>query len=347
MKLLNLYRQLLMTSMLVLLCTGCNKVEEDKAEVKITGGGTLATITTTKIDHANKPVTFLVAEIRREITNASQLNKEVIVQVKDNSAAVMAADPTFTVLPEALYMVSTETPKSGGYYTVSLKPGEYAKSIRITIPNPTLLNPLLKYVLGFTIESAGVYGEISDQNSIVARITTNNRWDGVYLNIGNPAAPGHGFRDVTTSAPLWYGDQEYSLVTIGPTKCAVVNNILSQPGYMINNAGVSTFFGGYGLVLEFDSITNNIVSIHNAHADFSLFWLMPPNWDPQVSCATGAPVYATCNTRRAVLDATGVNAMQPNNDIIIKHLMLQPSVVPVSPNIRCYFDETWKYLHPR
>ncbi|MBP6287929.1 MAG: hypothetical protein KA409_13490 [Ferruginibacter sp.] len=347
MKLLNLSRQFMIAGMLVLLCYGCKKMEDDKARIKITGGGTPATIITIKTDRSINPATIVVAEIRREITNSSQLNKEITVQVKDNSAGVTIADPTFAVLPDSLYVVNAETPKSGGYYTVTLKPGEYAKSIRITIPNPTLLNPLFKYALGFTIESAGVNAEVSDQSSIVARITTNNRWDGVYLNIGNPAVPDHGFRDITSSAFTWYGDQEYSLVTIDATKCGVVNNQLGQPGYILNNAGLPTFFGSYGLVVEFDSITNSIVNIYNAQADLSLFWLMPANWDPIASCIIGPPIYASCNTRRAVLDPSGVNAVLPNKDIIIKHFMLQPSVVPVSPNIRCYFDETWKYLRPR
>lgn len=167
-----------------------------------------------------------------------------MVRVKDNSTAVTAADPTFTVLPETLYTVSTETPKSGGYYTVSLKPGEYAKSIRIIIPNPSLLNPLLKYALGFTIESAGANGEVSDQRSIVARITTNNRWDGVYLNIGNPGLPDHGFRDVTSSTFNWLQNQQYSLVTINSTKCLVVNDDLNNgfPGYLFNEFKSSIFW---------------------------------------------------------------------------------------------------------
>lgn len=341
-----LFRLFMAAVILACLCVGCKK-EEDKTIVKIAGGGTPATVTTIKISHTANPVTIVLADIRREITNSSQLNQEITVRVKANSAAVTSADPSFTVLPAALYTVNAETPEAGGYYTVTLKPGEAAKTIRITIPNPSLMNPLLKYALGFTIESAGANSEISNESSIVTRITTNNRWDGVYLNIGNPGSPDHGFRDITTATSTWYGDQEYALVTIDATKCGVVNNLLGQPGYILNNGGMSTFFGGYGLVLEFDSISNRIVSVYNAQADLSLFWLMPANWDPNPPCVIGAPIYASCNTRRAVLDPTGVNTVQPNQDIIIKHFMLQPSVVPAAPNIRCYFDETWKYIRPR
>lgn len=360
MKQLNIYRQFMVAAMLALLCYGCKKMEEDKARVKITGGGTPARIITIKTDHTNTPATIIVAEIQREITNSSQLNKEITVQVKDNIAAVTAADPAFTVLPEALYTVSTETPKSGGYYTVSLKPGEYTKSIRITISNPASLNPRLKYALGFSIESAGVNGEVSAQSSLVARITTNNKWDGVYLNIGNAAAPGNGFKDVSNPAFVWYGIQKYSLVTIGPTSCVVINDdynfIMGDnylwPGYLFRDGvGINYYATSYGLIVNFDSVTNKITEVHNCYADvpFMLSWTWPGNfdWGFNVFCISGSPIYATCNTRRAVLDPTGINAMQPNQDIVIKHFMLQPSVVPVSPNIRCYFDETWKYLRPR
>ena len=334
--------------MLALVCYGCKKMEEDKALVKLTGGGTPATIITIRTVYSNNPATIVVAEVRREVTNSSQLNKEITVQVKDNSTAVTAADPTFTVLPETLYTVSTETPKSGDYYTIRLKPGEYAKSIRIIIPNPSLLNPLLKYALGFTIESAGTNGEVSDQSSLVARITTNNKWDGVYLNIGNPAAPDHGFRDVTSPTFYWLQDQQYSLVTINATQCLVVNDNLNTgfPGYLFNNNSTPVYFGSYGLIISFDSTTNTITSLHNFYGDPNIFWWWNSTLD-WAQCASGAPLYASCNTRRAVLDPTGVNAMQLNQDIIIKHFMLQPSVIPVSPNIRCYFDETWKYLRPR
>ena len=356
---INAHRQFITVAVLVLLCCGCKKEDESKALVGITGGGSPATVALIRVSHTTSPVTIVVAEIRRDVSNPSQLDKEITVQVKDNSVAVTAADPTFIVLPDTLYSVNTETPKAGGYYTVSFKPGEYKKAIRITIPNPSKLNALFKYALGFKVESAGVYGEVSSQSALVARITTINRWDGVYLNIGNPAAPDHGFRDVTSSAITWLSDQQYSLVTIGPTTCAVVNDDLSAllggiymyPGYLISNNIISpaSYGNSYGLVISFDSVTNAISEIHNCYGDLGFInsWIWPANTDWNYLCIGGPPLYSTCNTRRAVLDPTGVNAMQPNKDIVIKHFMLQPSVVPAAPNIRCYFDETWKYLRAR
>jgi hypothetical protein len=37
--------------------------------------------------------------------------------------------------------------------------------------------------------------------------------------------------------------------------------------------------------------------------------------------------------------------VQSNKDIVVKHWMLQPSVVPSGP--RSMFNERWKYLGPR
>lgn len=345
-----------------IICFGCKKIgDTGKSVVKIAGGGTPATVNTIRISHTANSVTIAIAEIRRETANASQLNQELTVRVKDNSVAVTTADPSFTVFPDSLYTVSTETPKTGGFYTVILKPGEFSKSIRIIIPNPTLLSPLKKYALGFTIESAEPNVDVSDQNSVVARITTNNQWDGVYLNIGNTAAPGNGFRDIIDPTLSWYGNQQYSLITLSDTSCIVVNDDLSivsggiylWPGYMIRNngIGITSSYGSYGIIVCFDTLTNKISSIHNSYADTSFMrsWAWPGNFDWALGayCITGAPVYATCNTRRAILDPSGINAKLPNKDIVIKHFMLQPNVVPATPNIRCYFDETWQYLRPR
>ena len=63
------------------------------------------------------------------------------------------------------------------------------------------------------------------------------------------------------------------------------------------------------------------------------------------AAGSGAPLYASSNARRAVLDPSGVNAVQSNKDILIKHWMVQPTVVPSGP--RSLFNERWKYLGPR
>ena len=363
MKYLNFLKQFSVLVVLPLLFFACDKendqnsiADNGRTLVKIIGGGTPANIVKTKIDFDSKPVSIQLADIRRDVAVASELNKVMTVMVKDDNA-IVAANPAYTILPAALYSVGVETPKSGGYYTVTLNYGEFYKAISITIPNPKLLNPVLKYALGLTIATADAGGKISVQHSIIVEIVTINQWDGVYMNIGNPAAPNRGFTDVTNAAFTWGGNQQYSLVTIGPAACVVINDNYSNggpgqmfPTYMFNNINAPNIYGSYGLVISFDSTTNGISEIHNSYGDieFMSLWIWPAlyDWPWSIPCMTGPPLYGSCNTRRAVLDPSGVNAVQPNRDIFIKHFMLQPSVLP-APSIRSYFDETWKYLRPR
>lgn len=360
MKFLNLLKQFSVLVVLPLLFFACDKendqnsiADNGQTLVKIIGGGTPANIVKIKIEFDSKPQSIQLADIRRDIASSSELNKVMTVMVKDDNA-IVAAYPAYTILPAALYSVGVETPKSGSYYTVTLNSGEFNKAISITIPNPKLLNPVLKYALGLTIATADAGGKISVQHSIIVEIVTINNWDGVYMNIGNPAAPDRGFTDVTNTAFTWGGNQQYSLVTIGPSTCVVINDTYSIgemfPAYLFKNNGASSSYGTYGLVISFDSATNSISEIHNSYGDidFMSLWIWPAlyDWFWSIPCMTGAPLYASCNTRRAVLNPSGVNAVQSNRDIFIKHFMLQSSVLP-APSIRSYFDETWKYLRPR
>lgn len=354
-------------AIVLLFVTACHKgtgndqpANWSQTSVKIVGGGNPAPVVKMKISPVNSPVTIVVADIRRDIVYPSDLNKTMTVKVKADTAIVHTASPAYKILPSTFYTISSATSASGGYYTVTLNPGEFAKAIAITIPNPKLLIGASKYAMGFTIESVDAGAKISSQHSIIAEILTLNRWDGVYLNIGNPALPNHGYKDIIDPSLTWFGNQQYSLITISDTSCIVINDELSAvqgggiylyPGFMMrNNFSDPVFYGSYGIIIGFDSVTNKVSSIHNSYADISFMslWTWPGNYDWMfsISCMTGPPVYAACNSRRAVLDPSGANAVQSNRDIVIKHFIVQPSVVP-PPSVRSYFDETWQYLRPR
>jgi len=311
--------------------------------VKIIGGGTPASISKKPVDFVPTPNQILAVELRRDLPNNSELNKTMIVTVKDDTAAVTAANPNYIQMPTAWYTIQygsdgVKTGGQGGTFTFTFKPGEFSKEIYITIPNATLLNPSSLYALGFTIMTADAGGIISSSKSVVVEIGAKNDWDGVYEMNGT-------FLDVTNPAFVYLGAQQYSLITVGATTCVVRNDDLNGgiPGYIFSNAGSGTYYGAYGLMISFNPATNAIASLWNYYGDPT----QPATGGGNPATGTGPPLYASSNTRRAVLDPSGVNAVQGNKDIKIKHWLVQPSVVPASPSIRTYFDETWTYLGPR
>lgn len=325
--------------------TACIKKEvtplkdEGSTFVKILGGNNPAAIISNPIDFVNYSQNIVVCDVRKDAANNASLMSSTTVTIKDDTAAVRAANPNYINLPTAWYSLKgdfTKTGGMGGVYNMTFKPGEFAKEISIEIPNAMLMNPSSLYALGFTITTVSADSKISFQKSVVIEIGAKNPWDGVYEMSGT-------FADVSNAAFVYDGEQQYSLITVGATKCVVRNDDLNGgiPGYIFSNAGAGTYYGAYGLVISFDPATNKISELYNYYGDPSL----PATGGGNPAAGTGAPLYASSNGRRAVLDPSGINAVQPNKNILIKHWMVQPSVVPSGP--RSLFDETWTYLHPR
>ena len=312
--------------------------------VKIINGGTPASIVKKPVDFVPTPSTVLAVELRRDIPNETELNKTMIVTIKDDTAAVRAANPAYIQMPTAWYTLQMDGVKTGGQggtITFTFKPGEFSKEVYVTIPNATLMNPSSLYGLGFTITTADAGSKISTQKSVVIEIGAKNNWDGVYSNVKT-----NTFLDVTNSAFTRLDeDQQYSLITAGATKCIVWNDDLNGggAGYIFLNGGSGTYYGGYGIVILFNPATNAISEIYNYYGDPTL----PASLGQSTAGGSGPPNYSASNTRRAVLDPSGINAVQGNKDIKIKHWLVQPSVVPAPPSIRTYFDETWQYVGSR
>lgn len=196
------------------------------------------------------------------------------------------------------------------------------------------MDPSRLYALGFTITGVTADSKISFEKSLVVEIGAKNPWDGVYKMSGT-------FLDVSNPAFVYYGDQQYSLITVSANKCVVRNDDLGGAGYIFSNAGSPTYYGAYGLVISFDAATNKVSDLYNYYGDPT----MPASAGQSTAAGSGAPLYSSSNGRRAVLDPSGVNAVQSNKDILIKHWMFHPSVVPSGP--RSFFNDRWKYLGPR
>jgi hypothetical protein len=274
--------------------------------------------------------------------------------IKDDVAAVTAAG--YPVFPAAWYTIQSEVPKvggSGGTWTFNFNAGDFAKQIYITIPNATLLDPSALYGLGFTIQSVSADGTISTQKSIIIEIGAKNDWDGIYAVTGPmtdlavPTLTQWNNNNATSpiSDPFVLangGGWEAHLITTGGNECVVMDNtIWGIVGHPILSAGAHSGYGGLGIVIRFDAATNTVSSVHNFYGDPTRGGATALG-NPQAG--SGPPNYAASNTRRIVLDPSGVNAVQGNRDILIKYLMFQPSVIA---GVRTYFDEKWAYVSSR
>jgi len=334
-----------------------NLADEGKTFVKILGGGTPAELKKNPIDFVPVPQQLLMADIRKDAANNAALNTKTTVIVKDDTAAVRAANPAYIHFPAAWYTIQAEAAKVGGMggtWTFTFQPGEFGKQIYITIPNATVLNPSALYGLGFTITSVSADGAIATSKSIVIEIGAKNAWDGIYAVTGPmtelTGQPWTQWNNNNASAPISDpfvsangGAWELHLITTGASECiALDNTIWGTIGHPMLNGGNHSGFGGYGLVVNFDPATNRVDRVHNFYGD-------PTRGGATAlgnpATGSGPPNYAASNSRRAVLDPSGTNAVQGSRDVLIKYWMLHPTVVPVGPRI--IFDETWKYIGPR
>ena len=343
--------------MAMLVLASCVKKEvtplkdEGKTFVKILGGGTPAELKKNPVDFIPTSQRILVADIRRDIPNSEALNSTTIVVVKDDTAAVRAANPSYLPLPAAWYTIESESPKvggSGGTWTFEFKPGEIGKQIYIVIPNATLLNPSALYGLGFTITTV-TNGVISTSKSVVIEIGAKNDWDGIYAVTGpmidlavptivqwNNPASGDPFVDSHG------GGWEAHLVTTAGNEVVVFDNtIWGLPAHPILNGGSNSGYSAAGMVVRFDAATNTVSSIHNWYGDPTRG---PANTLGNPATGSGPPNYVASNTRQLTLDPSGINAVQGNRDILVKYFMYQPSAIA---GVRTYFNEKWEYTGPR
>lgn len=342
MKYLNLTKIFATVAMSSLIFTACDKAkvstplgDNGQTLVKLMNGGTPAAISKSPVDFVATPTTVLAIDLRRDIPSETELNKTMIVTVKDDTAAVRAANPGYLRMPSSWYTITADAVKPtvvGGTYTFTFKPGEFAKQVYITIPNATLMDPSSLYAFGYTITTADANGKISTQKSVIVEIGAKNNYDGVY------AVTGPVVDDLNSDLVQWNnpafpdpfpaangGAWELHLITSGAAQCLMFDNTIwgdfFHPLKVVSSNGNSGY-GTYSLIVNFNPANNAISSVTNYYAP-------------------------AANTRQAALDPSGVNAVQGNKDILIKYFMLQPSLVPTPPNIRVRFDEKWKYIGPR
>lgn len=322
---LKFFQYITVAGLLSILFTSC--IKDDVRELKNEGDNFLKILESPENKLFFEPFTGLrkidLFSVRRDAATEGALNTTATVKLRMDPAMIDAYndenDADFEVLPDSLFTLGEGIQRSGNEYTMTFAPGDFAKEFNISL-NGSKWNLEHKYALGFQVVDSGGLNLKEGMKDIIVLISVKNKYDGRYEVTGtlvdfvNPALTGVG------AYPLIM-----DLVTTGPNT-VVVNDVeyLGFPGHIIETGSGKSYYGSFGLVLEFDPATDKIIRATNYY---------------------GQPAG---NTRSAQLDPSGVNAWDPNTgDIQVKYFMLQPSVVPAAPHIRVAFDEYFKYLGPR
>src|SRR5689334_4299169 len=259
--------------------------------------------------------TFDVIDIRRAPNNNAELNQALTVKLVKNSTLISdyntANGTSFVELPASSYKILSDI------NNITFAPGQDIVQVRIRL-DKSALDLSQQYALGFSISDGGGATICTSSKNGLYSSGVKNKLDGVYAVTGT-------FLDVTNANFTGSYPVEWELQTAGATNCVVVDNVyLGIPGHVFLNAGSLTYYGSFGLVVNFDPATDQITSVVNYY---------------------GQPAG---NTRSAVLDPSGLNKYDAATKTInIKYWMTQPSVVPTPPSIRTYFNETWTFEHAR
>lgn len=237
MKLRNLINMIPILGMVIVAASSCDKAKTydpiggaGSTFVKITGGGTPAEYEKKSIDFVPTP-SIIGVDVQRMVANSSELTKTMTVVIKIDTAMVTAynrsSGNSFVKIPNAWYTGTAKNPKAGGEdgtFTMTFKPGEFAKDLEILIPNATLLDPSTTYAIGLSIQSVDADGKISASKSKVIGIGAKNAYDGVYSIVSGLVtrytAPGVPAGDAL-SGPLGPANPDVFLVTTAAAKCDV------------------------------------------------------------------------------------------------------------------------------
>lgn len=266
------------------------------------------------------PISF-----RKDIPNAEKLATSTTITLTldaDGQSLIKKYNTIngtdYIAMPASLYTIAPAA--SDGKITLNYAPGDFEKSVVVTIPNAMKFDFSAKYLLALKVTYSGE-GNFSKtvSDTIYRQVLAINKLDGVYEITGKMV-------DLASAAITGNYPSIVHLVTTGEFQVAFeevdMMDGFGVPYRSILSGGNLSGYGSFGLIVNFDS-SNKITSVVNYF---------------------GQPA----NTRSAELDPTGVNEYDPGTQTIkIKYFMKQPSVVTTPPYIRTTFDETWTYTGPR
>jgi len=146
-----------------------------------TANGVSAGIESASVEILSTPQHIVIGDLRRDVPNNTELNKTMIVQVSNDPGAVTSYDNTLSPLPYSAFVPDDANPLTGDSYTITFNPGDFAKDIKITLPDVASLDLSKKYAIGLKITSVDGDAKISTlQKTLVLRLTVKNEWDGEY-----------------------------------------------------------------------------------------------------------------------------------------------------------------------
>jgi hypothetical protein len=210
-------RLFLFISLLSLVVVSCEKESEpfppvkpqEKPSISLPEGNALVVAA---LDISNTVITVEILEIRRDATSPADLNRVQTVKIaKSNSVLSDLSGAAVTELPRDLYQTHTDNPFDGQFWTITFKPGEFVKHLKINLKTIDLVT-LGRVGLGFQLASADNGAVLSaDQNQVAVEIGAKNQWDGVYrikYRLFHPTNPG-----ITGNGTI----PEWDFLTSGPT----------------------------------------------------------------------------------------------------------------------------------
>lgn len=219
-----------------LLLNGCEKAPEAKdlddagtTIVKFYNGGGLSVkpleLTPTIED-------LELAELRRDPNSQGSLNSPLTVSFS-NSQAILdeynaANGSAYELLPTDAYTITAGSgvQVSGDTWTVNLGPGEFARTLAITL-DKSKLDFAKSYAFGFELKDVGTSKISAEQNIIIVNPIVKNAYHGVYHASGVFHHPTAGDRPI---------NEDKLLVTAGLTSVRAPLGDLGGAGfYMILN----------------------------------------------------------------------------------------------------------------
>jgi len=210
-------------------------------------------------------------DIRRDIPNGTELGKTMTVVIEDDQTLVddynTANGTSYVALPADKYTVDPGNPRAGGLWTVTLAPGEFAKGLKISIPNSLGIDLSQTYAMGFRIKTVDANGKISaEAHQAVVEIGVKNKYDGEYsVNVTTSGWAAYGISD---NMPAAYPGN-LLLITSGAATLNIENiwgGSDLQPAMTAGNAG-GTQFGAASPVFTFDLATDKLINVDNAIPD--------------------------------------------------------------------------------
>jgi flagellin-like hook-associated protein FlgL len=288
MKIVNLSSKALLFLGVAYMGFSCKKVDTPKAMGD--AGQTVVKLITDDglfrlraINLVNTPQVIEVLDIRRDISNNVELNKTMTIIMQEDQTLVDDYNDengtSYVALPSDKYTVDAANPKTGTDWTVTMSAKEFAKPLKITVPNSLALDLSQTYAFGFRIKTVDQNGKISaDAQTAVVEIGVKNNYDGKYkLN-------GAFYHPVSSPAYSTF-TVDVEMHTTGANSVKIYYPDFGGYYHPKYNNGTIDAFGAQEPDYTIDPATNK-VTVQNSFVGAVTFYQMNPTFDSRYDPAT-------------------------------------------------------------